>query len=120
MSREEGPPRTRTCSGCVGFMDRVKERQVELTVETVVQQVLCDGTDSGPDSTQIHDSTPKINSHAQTTDSTLPSDQLVRKENFMSQHQLISCRISAEVMPAEEGEGLVVKKTLTPPPIENK
>lgn len=118
MSKEEGPPHTRTCSGCVGFTDRVKERQVELTVETVVQQVLCDGTDSGPDCTQIHDSTPQNNSHAQTTDSTLPSDQQVRKENFMSR-QLISCRISEEVMPAEEGEGLVVKKTLTPPPTEN-
>lgn len=119
MSREEGPQRTTTCSGCVGFTDRGKERRVELTVETAVQQVLCDGTHPDPGSTQIRDSTHNTNSHAHLTGSTLPSDQQVGKQNFMSQHQLIGSRISEEVMSAEEGEGLVVKKTLTPPPTEN-
>lgn len=103
VSKEEGPQRSSTCSGCPGFTGQGKDRRVELTVETGVQ-VLLERTDPDPDITQIYNPAHNTVSPAPPSDS--PSNNQEGGAKSLIQQQLMGGRISEEVMSAEE-EGLV-------------
>ncbi|MEQ2267120.1 hypothetical protein XENORESO_001994 [Xenotaenia resolanae] len=135
VRRDEGLQHSRQCSGCTGFMGQVEDRRLELRVQTEMQQVLCDRTDtvSETDPTLIpdhahktHNPNPSPNpTHKRINPASSSDPALSRRHqelhggNSIHEQEVVSYRTSVEIISMEKREGLKLKMLPTPPPKEN-